>query len=373
MNQLSTIFISFILVLGFATLAHAQQPLLELPDAQDANNKMSKPSTGLELLSKDELNKLYSAEKPKKQPEAAPPARIVNKSNELVVKPAQEEPPKYTTLQEELENDGDNLSSDGFDINKIWKHKPIMLMPNEVKVFNAAIARYKKSLIEPEPVTTEQAGEGVAVIEEPKILVGNYPLITLDSIIYRNKDNWSAWINGTRFTPHKMEALAGLTIKSISKHKVDINWQKPPKTNKTAEGDSLADIEDPFATETGIEDNSEPEIVEEEPEKPLPDNVKEIDDNNYVITLQPGQAFITDDFTLHEGRVVTDKIAEIYRQQQQLKQEISSQAVGASGEVEGAAQGSQESASQKERDEENVAKLLELYKKSGIENNELNK
>ena len=369
MNRLNIIkFAICTIICSSSAIAQQEQPLmLELPDEPAIVTK-SKPAkdTNLELLSPDELTKLYANEgQTVNEPIAATPEKTVEPViSETAIKTPptaeseKEDKKQYDTLQEELENETEDLSPGRFDINKIWSYQSVMLLPNEVKIFNTAISRYIKSL-NAVPVTEgnieEYAPEETAEAG-PAPILGDYPIITLDSIMYINKDNWSAWINGTRFTSQKTNELAGLSIDKISKHTIDIHWQKPSEIEVIPEENSLADVENPFVVKEEII-----EIENEEPEKPLPDNVKRIDEENYIITLKPGQAFLTDDLEIHEGRVMNARISEIYQEQLSNRDAPASSNVATSTETENPA-----TVSQAKRDEENIAKLLELYKESGI-------
>ena len=408
--------LSSIVALPLAIQAQETEELLELPGFVSSSGDSDISVDGLKLLSADELQKLYQT-----QPEAeptVPPVNITNESQpttpensaeteemQVVEVPEQEEEPaeedSYATLIEDLQSENEDPNAEQFDINALWEKPSMMLRSNEITLFNSAVTRHIKSLIppdlpEPPPVVlSEETGEPV----EPEAPPGRYLFITLDTLIYRNKDDWAAWINGTKYTPEDREVLNGLKLKSLSKNQVHIHWTKhsgdilAPESSDVNMG--MVGTGDPNAMNdpvmmagdpnmmAGEVANPEPDNAENsetvtiEEEKELPDNVYQIDDSNYIITLSPNQAFITYNFTMHEGRVVTKEIAALYqryqaqKQQQQSSIEMEAGAgatpqdqpmVGADGEI----IDSVEQEAIDSRDQENLAKLLELYKNSGL-------
>ncbi|GEM_PF-4608463 len=318
--------------------AHSQEFLLELPGSSDR----ASPAQELEILSPDEISDLY------KQPSAAVPFATPTPAPELQETKVASPPPvkkdSFTELLKDLEENDVDQSPDRFDINNIWSRQSTMLLPAEVKTFNAAIRRHLKlknqPIIEVEPPETQE--EQVAETEEA---IGRYPFIALSSIIYKGANNWATWINGERYTPKQIAVLDGITVEKVTKNKVNLRWKKH---QLSADEKQLIEL-------SAIEDVSS-----------LPPEIKKVDDQTFIITLSPNQAFITRDFKIHEGRAATERIKQIRLEEIAFKQARSNRLSTLNDTPQRAPD---PVAIQEGKDKEDIAKLLELYRNTQEQTN----
>ncbi len=343
-------------LLSFACAANAQTEMLEMPrKTSDTNNNKRVQNSGLELLSADEIRTLYKIE------ESPPNAAIKNDAlginnaqpNPLGIEPAMPAPQignipseiqdtnllateetlyrepsqmdnavsaeeiRQDNFEEELSSDSAVPAKGDVDINKIWSFKSVMLQPREVRIFNAALSRYQRSVAGLAPVANDE----IVIESDLQETFVNYPFITVDSIMYITPTNWAVWINKKRYSPSKTEALVGLKLISVSKNEATVEWTKPESSlelNQEIQIDGNFDeAEANLSDDIMVEDSN---TVNDLDNGPLPANVMQLNNNTYRIRLSPNQAFITDDFSTQEGRVATLKIQEILSRYERKKQ-----------------------------------------------------
>ena len=398
------------------TEAAEPEILLELPGFSKNSQPNNPEIGGLKLLSPHELQGLYTdtpspneASPPETINDTAPPAAP---SETTEITPAVAPPPiepvdSYAELVENLESESNDQTTEKYDINNVWSYRSLMLHPNESNLLSAAITRYLKSknepivevMVEPEPIINEETGE----IEE-EMIVADYPFIYVNSIMYFSENNWAAWINGKKYSPEEDEVLPGLKLKSVTKSKVYIQWKRPENILQDSVNDMAymdpadANFDDPMAGNPTISPNAdimdappmpldeiapsataEPITEVAEEEITLPDEVIDIGDDVYIVGLSPNQLLITETFAMHEGRVATKEIRRIYQKVQANKsqqmaaqdQPIPAANAGMEGIPEEVDPATATANAIAERDKENLSKLLQLYKESGLGNSEL--
>jgi len=323
--------------------SQAQEVLLELP----GSSARTSPTEALEILSPNEISDLY-----KDNSLVEPPPPALEPVPEQKVKPVIKEPAKqdsFSKLLQDLESDTADQSPDSFDINNLWSRQSVMLLPAEVKTFNAAIRRYLK-LKEQPVVIVEETEPEEEVVEDKTPPVGKYPFIALSSIMYVSPNNWAVWINGKRYTPMKTEPLAGITIESLTKNNVRLRWKRAIPSPQTSRNRNTPE-------EVITEDFSKADSAS--------GKIERIDGRTYIITLSPNQAFITQDFEIHEGRVANQRISEIYQEQIAIKHAELNDLNNPSKVEETRLD---PIAIQEQKDKEDIAKLLELYRISESQN-----
>ena len=323
--------------------AYSQELLLELP----SSSTRTSPTNALKILSPNEISDLYRESPSSNAPTAAPNA--LPQKTEKTATPVTKQD-SFSQLIQDLATENLDQSPDRFDINTIWSRKSAMLLPAEVKTFNAAIRRHLR--LKNQPVIAVEAQDPEAVVAEA-VPAGRYPFIALCSIMYAGPDNWAAWVNGKRYTPLKTESLAGITVERVTKDTISMRWRQAATSQTTTTQDNGYGIQETVTKVSGPTADS------------LPENIEKVDDRTYIITLSSNQAFITQDFEIHEGRVATKRISEIYQQQLALKQAALDDLAGLSRSE--AAEPDPFSI-QEEKDKEDIAKLLEIYRNSETQN-----
>lgn len=383
---------SSLMLMSSPVIAQSQE-LLELPGTQASDTMVLSPVQQLELLTPDEISELTTPDSSDTQDPGIPvtmqPQPEPMSNNDLPdLADSPPTPPGSmdagmapTTLESTQEGDTlpmppdlpletpdeygelmDNLGVEepaqpgeipsDLGIKNVWNYPSMMLSPKEVKIFNAAILRYLRSKNKIET----QSVETTAAPTETGPASGNYPFITLDSIMFINDANWIVWINRHKYTPQKDEVLAGIKVEEVKPESVTLRWRKPDGVDN--EFESVGDVNAPMVIVPGVNQEVLDAAATPKTPKPLPANVEKVDDKNYLITLSPNQAFITEDVDIYEGRAVNARIRQIYQARQRAK-EIQQQA----STIPGAPPGAVDPAATAEQ--EDVAKLLELYQNSG--------
>ncbi len=412
-----------------------QEPLLELPGFTSNKQNSQGSDEGLKLLTPHELRGLYE-ETEEEGEEPLPTALPVPTVDKIETPPLVKQPEQtaqenieieapdesYAELVESLENESQHGDAGQYDINKLWSHGSLMLLPKETDIFNTAISRHIKSqseedLVEEEPLEQEIVSEPEKIQNQERSVTEGYPFIMVNSIMYRSPQNWAVWINGVKYSPYEKEKLPGLLLTRVTKHKVNIQWenivkepleeemvmneaddntnpilpdtQLPIDENYMA-GATMADMEynenELLAAEdellaVNLEESSlESNAVSKVEEKVvLPKNVVHIGGDRYVVELASNQMLITQNFKMHEGRALTQEIHKIQQQRlAHIRKEaadaklLESAAAADNGAVDNLEGEAVEMDPNAKREEENLAKLLQLYKESGLADSALN-
>ena len=401
MTALSFSFLS-LFIFAFSSDALGQQQddtpldrLLELPTLENksAYTPPPSPSSDLQLLSPDELQLLYNEEEVPVAPTPAPPDDqppvVDNAAQEMrpaapdiavplppsatsepdvmtqnLMQPDEvEEMTEENSALEENENDDSNQNSppeddvllvkeSSNDIDAIWPFGSIMLTPKELGVFDVALKGYEASLhgdeleifsIEPEP----EEEEIVEIIEEPE----DYPFIIVDSILYMNDKNWSAWINRTRFTHMDPSALAGIRVTSVTPQAVTFTFS--PKTREDSENQPPQET-GTFSPDFKMQENKNPNITQQA-------------DGNYRVTLTPNQMYVANTGKIYEGRGMSNELYNAYNDFLERKRLAEEQKLMASEQPPVERMMPPEPVSQADRDRRNAQKLMDLYRNSGDE------
>jgi hypothetical protein len=333
------IFTLFSLCFALSNSGHTQE-------GTDGSNKESLINNGeLQLLSDEELEKLYFREPtpnvvkidqttpeamaeepvaetatplPAETPQTIPPSQSQQAAEEItpeqITQPDQIEasepqptlPPNIRNRSSIAKKERSDIS--GFSLSNAWRLPSIMISTEELSTLNAATRSYLRSLLPDEPVEEE---EEVAE-EEEEIEIVEYPFITVDSIMYVDENNWASWINGTKFSPGNLRALPQLRLDKITPKSVTIEWEKPGAIQK----EKLEAISGEITDDPGIRISTDGKVLtnsEARDDIILPGNVVELGGDRYLITLSSNQAFITEDFSMHEGRAVSKKIRELLK------------------------------------------------------------
>ena len=359
--------LGFSIIISQAVLAQ-QSPLLELPNMQEPTPKISSENKELELLSPNEIYDLYDGQTPAAKTKSVEPT-IANES--IAEKEAKSIESSYSRLVNELNDDSNEHDDDNqeYNIDKLWTHKSVMLLPNEVKIFNAALGRYAKSLLKPifEAEVQEEEVEQVAaeVVTKPVSKI-KYPFISLNSIMYKNPNEWAVWINRKRYFPYNREALDGIKVSSVSKNTATIIWKPVAAETENTANDINLDNSLDGSLDEGITLEYEDDITQSQIDNTLipstlPANVKEREDGSYAITLSSNQVFISDDFTTHEGHAATTRINNIYqahlREKRQTADSTAKVTINSSAGI--------NTDPVEQQAQQDINQLLELYKESG--------
>lgn len=356
------LFSIFCMSMASSSLLAQQAPLLDLPNISNSSQEYISTNQELELLSPNEILELYDGQVPSNKSNNIQDPITADMAEDPIVVPELPEIPEtsYSRLVDDLSDDTEDQNSENqkYNINRLWSHQSVMLLPKEVQIFNAALARYVRSLNAPavEVVTDEPADTPIAVAPEIQKI---YPFIALNSIMYINPDQWTVWINRKRYVPSNMEALEGIKLVSVSKNTVTIHWTLPPEIDLVEE----VKPRNPFVMSGNLEfeEESFEENIDttEMGEKSLPANVTELEGGKYAITLSSNQVFISKDLAIHEGRAATARIKSIYQAHIAQKRKLNDTA---NITINGRAQPMNPS---ERKEQQDINQLLELYKKSG--------
>jgi len=275
----------------YAAPAIAQAPqrtLLELP--QNDQEMVLELDNTLELLSPGELDALYSdsvdtqAAPAYDSAQDAPPIEAISPD---FVTPRQEERPLFPealSADEGIsvpaalpiaESAPDVLAysdeESDFYAAPVRVSDSLMFSQQEFESITQALNDYQARRVTDSETVVVEAGTVAQPIGE------DYLVITLNSLLYMGENQWSAWINGTRFSPQKLEALPRITLQDINKDRAII--QITPLQQAQTSNESPA-----------------------------------TEDASYRVSLLPNQSYILADQKVLEGTVANRRIKQLWHE-----------------------------------------------------------